>query len=130
MNDEVRRINEFIAERVMGWHKHETNGLLNGIKPIKVAFWYNEQDDLIMQVDRYDPLHNVAQAIEAARTWCDKHRPSAWQGEELFLKSPLHQHCATIAWGNNTEDQVIQYGATLPVAICSALEEVLEIFDS
>lgn len=132
MNDEARQVNDFIAEKVMGWHKYSLAG-----GDAWVTKYYLPHEPLIDDKDivwcnHYDPFHNVAQAIEAADKWCDDHKPATWtvSRRKWYDRGSDDLYVAKLTRGKEgtIEDEYYTlYGASTPeAALCLVLRKAVE----
>lgn len=129
MNDEARQVNDFIAEKVMGWHKYSLAG-----GDAWVTKYYLPHEPLIDDKDivwcnHYDPFHNVSQAIEAFQVavtkklihhlyslneiiFCYDERRGNWLVQRIDCQ--------------DYSDTLLGYNQSLATAICLALVAAVE----
>lgn len=114
-DDEAKRINDFIAERVMEYAI---------IKTIPFDGHVTIQDNDGNVIEDYDPYHNIAQAIEAAEKWCDEHKPMKWKVERVWMDECVRYNGTIVldAFCNEVWRQAKSHAAALCLALVAAVE--------
>jgi len=111
-------LNKLMAEKVMGWHSRTFKNMKS------FPIWQNSKNEDVIMVKDWNPLENIAQAMECLHFWLDQ-RIGRWydlQGHSreiicnIFNRYPVPQ-----SWRGNAKAN--QEGTAIVKAIAAAIGE-------
>lgn len=100
---------ELIATKVHGWGSNQK------------AYFNDETNQYLINKSKYDPLTNIAQAIEAVKKFCKDHNINRWE-LEFFLDKFI---CRISSSTDIDEDMGVGQSKNEAEAICNALIEAI-----